>query len=199
MAILGPMASAPIQRTILTAEDYLILERGSEMKHELLDGEMVAMTGGSSNHNLTTVNLAGELRQRLKQRPCRVYSGDMRVRIPEVGIYTYPDVLVVCGEPRFEDEYRDTLLNPTVVIEVLSPSTEAYDRGRKFEHYGKLESLKEYVLVTQDQARVEHYLRQDDHVWLYANMSGLEGELSLSSIQCEVPLAEIYDKVDFPG
>lgn len=197
MAILGPMASAPIQKTFLTAEDYLILERGSEMRHELLEGEMVAMTGGSPEHALIVANMMGELRTRLKQSPCRVYSGYLRVRASDS--YVYPDAVVVCGEPTLEDSYRDTLLNPTLIVEVLSPSTESYDRGRKFEHYQMLDSLKEYVLVAQDRPRVEHFLRQDGHLWLYKDVAGLEGTLSLSSIQREVPLAEIYDQVDFTG
>ena len=200
MSILGPMASAPIQRTYLTAEEYLELERGSEMKHELLDGEMVAMTGGSPEHALIIANLLGELRGRLKRssRPCRVYSGDLRVRA-SVDAYVYPDAVVVCGDPLVEDSHRDTLLNPILIVEVLSPSTESYDRGRKFEHYQMLDSLKEYVLVAQDRPRIEHYLRQDGHVWLYTEVSGLEGSVSLPSLGCEVPLSEIYDQVAFAG
>jgi Uma2 family endonuclease len=191
------MASAPIQKSYLTAEEYLVLERQAEIKSEYIDGEMVAMSGGTSEHSLVTANLMGELRQQLKQRPCRVYSGDLRVRIPGTGDYVYPDVTVVCGEPLFEDGQRDILLNPTLIAEVLSPSTESYDRGRKFELYQTLDSLKEYVLVAQDKPRIEHYLRQDGHVWLYTDVSGLEISVSFASIGCQVPLAEIYDKVAF--
>lgn len=191
------MASAPIQKSYLSAEEYLALERQAETKSEYLEGEMVAMTGGTSGHSLIAVNLAGELRQRLKQRPCKVYFSDLRVRIPHAGIYVYPDVTVVCGESLFEDGHRDILLNPILIIEVLSPSTESYDRGRKFEYYQALDSLQEYVLVAQGRPRVEHYLRQDGHVWLYTDVSGLDSSVSLTSIGCQVPLAEIYDKVTF--
>ena len=191
------MASAPIQKTYLTVEEYLALERQSETRNEYIDGEIAAMTGGTSCHSLITANLTGELRQRLKPRTCRVYSGDLKVRIPESNLYVYPDVSVVCGEPQFEDGERDVLLNPTLIVEVLSPTTESYDRGKKFESYQTLESLKEYVLVAQDRPRVEHYLRQDGHVWLYTDVSGLESTVSFASIGCQVPLAEIYDKVTF--
>lgn len=191
------MASAPIQKSYLTAEEYLTLERQAEMKSEYIDGEMVAMTGGTSWHSLVTLNVGGELRQQLKQRACLVYSGDLRVRIPASGDYVYPDITVVCGEPLLEDGHRDILLNPTLIVEVLSPSTESYDRGRKFEGYRTLGSLKEYVLVSQDRPRVEHFLRQDGHVWLYTEVSGLDSSVSLASVGCQIPLAEIYDKVVF--
>lgn len=192
------MASAPIQKSYLTSEEYLALERQATTKSEYIDGEMVAMTGGTSRHGLVTVNLAAELRQRLKQGPCRVYSGDVRIKILAAGVYYYPDLSVVCGEPLLEDRHDDNLLNPILIVEVLSQSTESYDRGRKFENYQMLESLKEYVLVTQDRPRVEHFLRQDGHVWLYTDVSGLDGTVSLTSVGCQIPLAEIYDKVEFP-
>lgn len=192
------MASVPVQKSYLTAEEYLVLERQAESKSEYVDGEMVAMAGGTSEHSLITANLLGELRQRLKQRPCRVYSGDLRVRILATGDYVYPDATVVCGEPLFEDGHRDILLNPTLIVEVLSPSTELYDLGRKFDDYQTLDSLKEYVLVSQDRPRVRHYLRQDGHVWLYTDVSGLASEVSFPSVECQVPLAEIYYEVDFP-
>jgi Uma2 family endonuclease len=191
------MASAPIQKSYLTAEEYLALERQADTKSEYLDGEMVAMTGGTSRHSLVTLNVGGELRQQLKQRPCLVYSGDLRVRISGTGDYVYPDITVVCSEPLFEDGQRDILLNPTLIVEVLSPSTESYDRGKKFELYQTLESLKEYVLVAQDRPRVEHFLRQDGHVWLYKDVSGIGSSVSFASIGCQVPLSEIYDKVAF--
>jgi len=192
------MTSAPVQKSYLTAEEYLALERQAETKSEYIDGEMVAMTGGTSWHSLVTLNVGGELRQQLKQRPCLVYSGDLRVRIPGTGDYVYPDITVVCGEPLFEDGQRDILLNPTLIVEVLSPSTESYDRGRKFELYQTIGSLKEYVLVAQDRSRVEHYLRQDGHVWLYTDVNGIDSSVSFASIGCQVPLAEVYDKVTFP-
>jgi Uma2 family endonuclease len=182
----------------VTPEEYLALERGSELRHEYVDGQMVAMTGGSRNHALIVTNLGGELRQQLKGRACEVYTSDLRVQVSATGLYTYPDVVVVCGEPRFEDPHLDTLLNPTVIIEVLSPTTEPYDRGRKFEQYRTLESLREYLLVSQDHPLVEQFLRQEADAWLFTEVSGLDQTVSLPSIECQVALAEIYHKVTFP-
>jgi Uma2 family endonuclease len=180
----------------LTVEEYLALERSSEIRHEYVDGGMVAMTGGSAEHSLIIGNLVAELRAQLKRRPCRVHPTDLRVLAPS-GLYTYPDVVAVCGESRFEDEHRDTLLNPTLIAEVLSPSTESYDRGRKFEQYRTLESLREYLLVSQDRPRVEQYLRQDGNLWLFKDVAGLDQVVALPSLECELALAEIYDKVGF--
>jgi Uma2 family endonuclease len=182
-------------RPYLTAFEYLALERGSTIRHEYFDGERFAMTGGSLRHNQIVVNLSRELSLKLKSRPCGVYANDLRVRITESGLYTYPDVVVVCGEPQLEDAHLDTLLNPTLIVEVLSPSTEAYDRGKKFEHYRTLESLEEYLLVAQNEPRVEQYLRQPDDRWLLAAFSGRSAALPLPSIGCELRLAEVYEKV----
>jgi Uma2 family endonuclease len=135
---------------------------------------MFAMTGGSFPHALIIGNLAGELRQQVKGRGCKVCPNDLRVRVRETGLYTYPDVVVVCGEPRLDGEHRDTLLNPTLIVEVLSPATEVYDRGEKFEHYRTIDSLAEYLLVAQDKPRVDHYLRQDGNRWLLTAVSGLD-------------------------
>jgi Uma2 family endonuclease len=182
----------------LTPQQYLALERKSEVKHEYHAGVMYAMAGTSREHNLIAGNLFGEIRAQLRDRPCEVYVGDMRVLVSPTGLYTYPDVVAVCGEPRFEDHEVDTLLNPTLIVEVLSPTTEAYDRGKKFGHYRRLESLQEYVLVAQDEVRVERYTRQGDE-WLLTELSQLEDSLRLASIGCEVSLREIYAKVVFPG
>ena len=180
----------------LTPEDYLALERSADFKSEYFDGEIFAMTGASEPHNTIVANTLSEIRQQLKKRPCKVYANDMRVKVDPTGLYTYPDVVVVCGKARLEDAHLDTLLNPTLIVEVLSDSTEAYDRGRKFEHYRKLESLTEYVLIAQHQPHVESYRRQPDHHWLLTECSGLDGALRLESIDCELALAEIYDKVE---
>jgi Uma2 family endonuclease len=182
-------------RPRLTPEEYLALERAAETRSEFFNGVMFAMAGASEEHVLIVVNVAGELRAQLRGRPCRTYSTDMRVKVSETGLYTYPDVVVVCGEPQFDDEHRDTLLNPTAIIEVLSPSTEAYDRGEKFAHYQRRASLHEYVLIAQDRYRVEHYVRQPDGQWLYSETRGLDGTLHLPSIGCDLALAEVYDKV----
>lgn len=184
-------------RTYLTAEEYLALERSSEERHEYLDGEMLAMTGGSWEHSLIIGNLVAELKQRLRGGPCAVHASEMRVRVPS-GDCSYPDIVVVCGPPRFADEKRDTVLNPTLLIEVLSPSTESYDRGRKSEGYRTLESLQEYVLAAQNRPAVERYQRQENGFWLLSDISGLDRSLPLASLGCELPLAVIYDGVEFP-
>lgn len=186
-----------IPKTKLTPKEYLDFERNSEIKHEYFDGEIFAMSGAKRNHNIINQNLNGLVWQQLKGKNCESYSGDMRVFVPETGLYTYPDLVVVCGEPQFQDEVFDTLLNPVLLIEVLSESTESYDRGKKFQHYRSIESLQEYILVSQDEARVEKYVRHGDGFWLLSEAVGLEAEIEFSSIECKIPLAEIFDKIDF--
>jgi len=183
----------------LSPEDYLALERSAEFKSEYFDGEIFAMAGASESHNIITLNVGAELRQQLKKRPCTAYVNDLRVKVSPTGLFTYPDVVVVCGQPRFDDSHHDTLLNPVLIVEVLSDSTEAYDRGRKFEHYRKLESLMEYVLIAQHRPHVESYRRQPDQGWVLTESDGLEGRLRLDAIDCELALVEIYDKVEFSG
>jgi Uma2 family endonuclease len=180
-----------------TPQEYLDRERRSEFKHEYHAGEVFAMAGATEPHVLITTNVVFHLSAQLRQRPCRVYSGDMRVKVSATGLYTYPDAAVVCGEPRFEDERRDTLLNPEVVVEVLSESTEAYDRGKKFEHYRSVPSFREYVLIAQDRHRVERYTRQPDGRWLLSDEAdGLDAVVELSSIGCELRLSEVYHLVN---
>ncbi len=162
------MSSAAV-KSRFTPEQYLALERKAAFKSEYFDGCIRAMAGASRAHNLIALNLGSEIRSQLRDRPCETYVSDMRVRTGPSGLYTYPDVVVVCGEPRFEDDELDTLLNPTVIVEVLSPSTEAADRGRKFASYRRLASLQEYVLVAQDRACVERYTRQGDE-WLLTEL-----------------------------
>ncbi|MDG4551781.1 MAG: Uma2 family endonuclease [Candidatus Contendobacter sp.] len=181
----------------ITAADYLALERQAETKSEYLNGRIYAMSGASRNHNRITVNLTSALHSRLKRKPCEPFSGDMRIKVSPTGLYTYPDVVVVCGEPRFEDQQVDTLLNPTVIIEVLSDSTAAYDRGEKFAHYRALPSLSDYLLVAQDQPRIEHYQRQPDGRWLYSATDGLDAQVEISTIGCMLQLAEVYERVVF--
>ena len=179
-----------------TATEYLAMERVAQVRSEFLDGEIFAMAGASRRHNLICLNVGAELRAQLRERPCEVYASEMRVKISATGLYTYPDGVVVCGEPSFEDAEVDTLLNPTLLVEVLSKSTEDYDRGSKFEHYRTLESLREYVLVAQDKAQVVHYVRQADDTWLLSEVSGLEGRVALPSIDAELIMAEVYAKVN---
>ena len=178
--------------------DYLSLERSAAFKSEYIDGEIVAMSGGSFAHNLIAANIAGELRAQLRQGSCMVTSSDQRVKTPKGGLYTYPDVTVICCEPVFEDAAQDTVTNPTVIVEVLSPSTEAYDRGEKFARYRLIPSLREYVLVSQDQPRVEWYTRGASG-WLLQDTGGMDGSIDLAALGCTLALAEVYAKVAFGG
>lgn len=185
----------------LTVSEYLAMERASLEKHDFVDGEVVAMTGASREHNLIATNLVRLVGNHLRDRPCEIYAADMRVHIPRAKLrdremFTYPDIVVACGGPKFLDNTSDTLLNPTLIIEVLSPSTENYDRGLKWKAYRTIPSLVEYVMVSQDSRFVERYLRQPDKQWLLMSME--EGSLRLSSVDCVLPLDEIYLKVPFP-
>jgi Uma2 family endonuclease len=182
----------------LSPEEYLARERLAEIKSEYYDGEVFAMSGGSQAHSKIAVNAAGSLNAQLADRPCDVYNSDMRVQVAEEGPYTYPDVTVVCDEAQFADADVDTLLNPTLVVEVLSPTTEAWDRGGKFERYQQIASLQEYLLIAQDRPRVEQYARQAEGQWLLTVTSGLDGVVSLPAIECQLALRELYRKVSFP-
>ena len=185
------------EKRYITPTQYLAIERQADFKSEYFNGEMFAMTGASRRHNLIVGNTHGELRQQLKERACEAYMNDMRVKVSPTGLYTYPDVAVVCDDPEFEDAEVDTLLNPNVIIEVLSDSTEAYDRGRKFEQYRQLDSLREYILIAQDRVHVEHFVRDSDDRWILTESADLDDELTLPSIQCSLQVRDIYDKVAF--
>jgi Uma2 family endonuclease len=185
-----------VQKTFLTPEQYLEIERKAEFKSEYYEGEMFAMAGAREAHNLIVGNLHSDLHQQLRPRPCRAYMSDMRVRVSPSGLYTYPDVTVVCGEPQFLDERRDTLLNPSLIVEVLSPSTEAYDRGRKFKHYRSVESVSQYLLVSSEQVSAELFTRQPDGGWRLIAVSSMEDSLDLQSVGCRLALADVYEKVD---
>src|SRR5262245_10680237 len=187
------MSAEPHRR--VSIEDYLAAERRAETTSEYLDGEVFAMTGASRSQNLIVVNTAASIHRQLTWRPCETYAGDMRVCIPAADLYTYPDVTVVCGEPRFEDGELDTLLNPTLLIEVLSPTTEGYDRGRKSAHYRTLDSLSEYLLVSQEEVRAELFTGQDDGHWLLSEASRLDETVALGSIGCALLLADLYEGV----
>jgi len=179
----------------VSAEEYLRLERQSEYKSEYVNGEIFAMTGASLRHNLIAGNIFGELRQQLKGRQCQAYVSDMRVKVTATGLYTYPDVVVVCGKPKFEDKYVDTLLNPTLLVEVLSQSTERYDRIAKSSYYRTLDSLAEHLLVAQDDVRLEQYVKQPNGQWLLFESSSLDNVVELQSIGCSLALGDVYDKV----
>jgi len=157
------------------------------------------MAGASEPHNTITGNIFGELYVQLKNRPCRAYTGAMRLKVSPTGLYTYPDVVVACGEAQFEDEEFDTLLNPTLIVEVLSNSTESRDRGTKFEHYSKLKSLREYLLVAQNRPRVELFTKEGEGRWILATFENLEDVVKLASIDCELALKDIYAKIEFKG
>jgi Uma2 family endonuclease len=172
----------------------LALERSASYKNEFDDGQIYAMTGASREHNLVSGNMYRDLSLQLKKRPCEAYINDMRVKAAEARSYHYPDIAIVCGTPQFEDVQVDTLLNPMLLIEVLSPSTEAYDRGGKFANYRKIPSLREYLLVAQDQPSIERYVRQGE-VWILSEATGLEASVPLESIDCVLSLREVYDKV----
>lgn len=181
----------------ITPHDYLESERASKTKHEYYAGQVYEMACAGERHNLVAGNVSASLHSQLRRRPCTVYPSDMRVKIAAMELYTYPDISALCGVAQFEDEQRDILLNPTVIVEVLSPSTENYDRGKKFQFYRTLQSLVEYLLVAQDTMHVEHYTRQPDGHWLLAEFDQPTDVLHLASIGCDLALADVYEKVLF--
>jgi Uma2 family endonuclease len=188
------MATAPVRK--LSPQEYLAQERRAEFRSEYFAGEVFAMAGASYEHTLIKDNVAREAGNQLKDSPCHVLTSDMRVKIDATGLYTYPDMTIVCDKPQFEDAFVDTLLNPRVIVEVLSDSTEKYDRGRKFAHYRQVPSLHEYVLVTQDQPLVERYVRQPDGSWLLTAFDKLLDVFIFASVPVQIQLAEIYRGVD---
>ena len=188
-----------LPKTFLTEEQYLEIERKAEFKSEYFNGEMFAMAGAREAHNLIVWHLMRDFGNHLRNRNCRAYSSEMRVRVKPNGLYTYPDVAAVCGEPRFLDEQRDTLLNPDVIVEVLSPTTEAYDRGRKFDWYRGLDSLREYLLLATDRVHADLYTRQPDNRWLLTSADSLEDSLTIESVGVSLKLADLYEKVELAG
>ncbi len=183
-----------------TISEYLAYEQEAAEKHEYRDGQIIVLTGEAYNHAVIAANLFGELGQVLKGTPCRAADNSVRIRIPTTSLYTYADISIVCGEAQFDpqDPSGHTLINPRVIVEVLSPSTEAYDRGEKFSRYRRLESLEEYVLVSQDAPSVETFFRQPDGGWLLMAYAGLESRARIRCLEAELPLSEIYAGVKFP-
>ena len=182
----------------LSPQQYLEIERKALDKSEYFSGQMFAMAGASREHNVIVGNIVGEVRERLKGKPCETYPSDMRVLVSATGLYTYPDATVACGEPEFADGHVDILLNPLVIVDVLSDSTENYDRGAKFAQYQRIESLREYVLISQDKPQVERYSRQSDsRQWLYEKSDGLTAGVTLHALGFPLPLSEIYARVRF--
>jgi Uma2 family endonuclease len=185
------------ERPRLSEREYLELERTAEQKHEYVDGEVVAMAGGSPRHALIAANVIGTLRSLLRGTPCRPLTSDLRVHVPATGLYTYPDVTVICGPPILHPEDASVVLNPRVIFEVLSDSTEAYDRGAKFAHYRHIETLEEYVLVSHRERTLEHFRRVDGGQWLYTAYAS--GAVALPALGIELPLDEVYAGTeDFP-
>lgn len=188
-----------LPKTLLTPQQYLDIERQAEFRSEYYRGEMFAMAGAGLAHNILVANVVAGLHSQLRSRPCRVLPSDMRVLVAATGLYTYPDVTVVCGDPQFTDQRFDTLTNPNLIVEVLSPSTEAYDRGRKFEQYGAIASLQEYLLLASDRMHADLYTRQAGGGWLLTSANGPVGTLDLDRANCRLSLEELYEKVDLEG
>lgn len=184
-------------KRLITPEEYLAIERDVEAKYEFYRGEMFAMGGASREHNLITGNVGASLHAQLANRPCEAYQNDMRVKVSTTGLYTYPDVVITCEKPRFEDDKFDTLLNPQSIVEVLSDSTEKYDRGKKFELYRQIDSLREYVLISQDRAHVEVFTRDGDGPWKLSEATGLDAAIELPVIGCRLQLVDVYAKVSW--
>jgi Uma2 family endonuclease len=196
----------PKPKPILTVDEYLAMERASEVRHEYLDGEIYAMAGESGEHGDITVNIIITLGSQLKGKPCRARTKDTKVRSGPLkksrqntsGLFSYPDIVVVCGEPEYHDAHTDVILNPTAIMEVLSPKTEAFDRGDKFTRYQTWNTtLKDYLLVSQDQPLIEHFSRQDDGSWSRKQITGLKAQVAIPSIQCTLRLADVYDRIAF--
>jgi Uma2 family endonuclease len=180
----------------LSEEDYLAYERASAIKHEYYRGRIYAMTEAKEAHNLIVGNIIAALHSQLRRKPCRIYPSDMRIKVLRTGLNTYPDVVIVCGQPQFTDAIRDTLTNPTIIIEILSASTERYDRGLKFENYRTIETLRDYLLVAQDHYHIEQYVRQANGQWLLTEAAQLEDAIDLQSIECMLRLKDVYEKVE---
>jgi Uma2 family endonuclease len=183
---------------MVTEQQYLALDRAAEFKSEYFDGEMFAMSGASMRHTDLQSNIQGELFAALRGSDCHVHGPDFRIRVSS-RTYTYPDILAVSGERLLADSSHDTLLNPIAIFEILSPSTETYDRGLKFKHYRTIASLQDYILVNQTEIRIEHYTRQANNLWILRDYQSLEEEMTISSIAVSLPLGRIYDRVEFPA
>ena len=186
---------ASLAKPRFTPQEYLAMERAADYKSEYVSGEIFAMAGTSFKHTIIVANWLRELGGQLRGGPCRAVANDLRVSVQATGAYTYPDVVIVCGQPQFGDEHLDTLLNPTVLMEVLSDSTEAFDRGGKFAHYRRLESLQEYVLITQTLMRAEHFVR-DGEQWVLSELNALDDTLKLASVNASVLLPDIYEDIE---
>lgn len=191
------MASLPQQPAHMTESEYLAFERESGIKHEYINGEIFAMTGATENHNLISVNILTTLKSQLSGKGCKVYPADMRVRVQETGEYFYPDASAVCEKAQFAEGVFDSLINPDLIIEVLSSSTERFDRGKKFQIYRKIASLREYILIAQDKPHIERYALNHAGKWELTDVIGLDSSLKLISVECTLDMKEVYDLVIF--
>lgn len=192
------MTSLPQSETIYTLAEYLVFEEASNEKHEYLAGQIYAMAGGSPAHNQICFNLSACIGSRIIGTDCRGYSSDQKIWIEAVELNTYADITIVCGEPRFHEQHKTLLLNPRLIIEVLSPSTEAYDRGDKWAYYQMIPSLTDYLLVAQQRAQIEHYALEGDGSWRYTSETNPTSDVILASINCRIPLAQVYIGIEFP-
>ena len=188
------------QERYYTVDEYFALEEQTPEKNEYFDGRIYAMAGSSLNHAQITVNVLFHLGLGFRGRSCRIFNSDVKVHVVETGLHTYPDVSALCGEPRFEDRRQAVLLNPTMLVEVLSPSTEGYDRGTKGTHYRTIPTLQEYVLIAQDEARIERFTRRGDPdaAWALTVVNGLDASVELPSVDCTLALRDVYEHVELP-
>ena len=191
--------SIPQKKPYVSVDEYLVLERAALDKSEYYAGEIFTMAGASPAHSLIVTNVLGELRSLLRGNPCGPYDSNLRIEIPFTGLYTYPDASVICGALELSPKGNDMVTNPTLLVEVLSESTEAYDRGGKFAHYRTIPSFREYVLVSQNEPLVEAFFRRDDGIWQLAPVSGLDASVDLQSLGITLRLAEVYERVEFTG
>ena len=183
--------------TYMTVDEYLAFEETNPAKHEYYQGRVFLLAGGNEAHAIITSNINAILNLQVRERPCTVYTSDMKVKVERTKLYAYPDVSVVCGPAQFEDTTRRVLLNPTALIEVLSESTEKYDRGKKFQNYRTIDSLQEYLLVAQESMQIDHYVRQPDNFWLLSSASAEDEQIVLPSIHCHLSIKDVYNKVQF--
>lgn len=189
--------TAATSRPYITEEEYLALDRASTTKHEYFHGRIYAMTGAKEPHNLINGNTLASLHSQLRRKPCRIYASDMRVKVTKTGLNTFPDIVIICGQPEFTDSTRDTVTNPVVIIEILSDSTERYDRGMKFQNYRTLDSLRDYILIAQDHRHIEHFSRQDGGLWVLHEAIGDTDIINILSVECTLNVEDVYEKVEF--
>ncbi len=193
------MSAVPPIRRKFTAEEYLTIEREADYKSEFIEGDIYAMSGASPTHNLISFNLNGIVFSQLRGTPCFGLSNDMKIRVGDQGLYAYPDMTIVCGEMQFRDAKQDVLLNPVVIAEVLSPSTEQYDRTTKLGYYKQLDSLQDYMLISQDTPRIDHFQRGDKGIWMPKSAVGLDSAIALYGAAVTLKLADVYDRISFPA